>query len=535
MTDTARQIEQGNVALGIEFGSTRIKAVLIGRDHAPLAAGSHQWENRLENGVWTYSREDILGGLQSAYAALKKDVLERYGARLRRLGCMGVSAMMHGYLPLDREGRQLTAFRTWRNRMTEQAADELTELFQFHIPQRWTIAHLYQAILNGEEHVARIDFLTTLEGYVHWLLTGRRVVGVGEGAGIVPTDPALNDYDPTMLRLFEEKIASYGYPWTLRQILPQVLSAGENAGFLTEDGALLLDPTGDLLPGVSFCPPEGDAGTGMTATGCVRPRMANVSAGTSIFSMAVLEKPLSRVYPEIDLVTTPTGRPVAMVHCSNCTSDLNAWAGMLKEAVEALGQPCDMDKLYAALFRQAMLGDKDCGGLVSVGYFSGENIPRLEEGRPLMVRQPESRLSFANFARSLVCSSMATLKIGMRLLEEEHVRVDTLVGHGGLFKTPGTAQRLLASALRAPVSVMETAGEGGAWGMALLAAYRLWGREGQSLEDYLEEEVFVNARRVTEAPDPDDAAAFDRYLQRFETALELEREAVRLFPAQAAE
>ena len=527
MKEISRRIERGETALGIEFGSTRIKAVLIDSTHSPIATGAHQWENRLENGVWTYRQQDILSGLQSAYAALKRAVLEQYGVPLRRLGCIGVSAMMHGYLPFDREGRQLTAFRTWRNRMTEPAATRLTELFQFHIPQRWTIAHLYQAILNGEEHVPQIDFLTTLEGYVHWLLSGCRVIGVGEGAGIVPTDPSVNDYDQRMMDRFEKLIEPYHFPWKLRQILPKVLTAGEDAGSLTEEGARLLDPDGDLLPGAPLCPPEGDAGTGMVATGSIRPRMGNVSAGTSIFSMVVLEKPLSRVYPEIDLVATPTGHPVAMVHCSNCSSDLNAWIGLLKEALEALGQPCETGQLYAALFHQAMLGDKDCGGLVNVGYFSGENITRLEEGRPLIVRTPEARLSFANFGRALLSSAMATLKIGMRLLEDEQVQIDTLIGHGGLFKTPKTAQSLLASALNRPISVLENAGEGGAWGMSLLAAYRIWRKENECLEDYLDQSVFAHVRQTTELPQAEDRDAFETYLKRFQSALDIEREAVR--------
>ncbi len=522
----ARKIEQGETALGIEFGSTRIKAVLIDSTHSPIASGAHQWENRLENGVWTYSGQDIIEGLQSAYHSLKQDVQTCYGVTLRRVGCIGISAMMHGYLPLGKDGKQLTAFRTWRNRMTETAAARLTELFKFHIPQRWTIAHLYQAILNGEEHVPQIDFLTTLEGYVHWLLSGSRVIGVGEGAGIMPIDATTNDYDQQMVESFEELIASYHFPWKLRQILPRVLNAGENAGTLTESGAHLLDPDGDLLTGISLCPPEGDAGTGMVATKSVQPRTGNVSAGTSIFSMVVLEKPLKKVYPEIDIVATPTGHPVAMVHCSNCSSDLNAWVELIKEALDALGLPCDMNKLYTTLFTSAMQGDKDCGGLVNIGYFSGENITGLDEGRPLFVRTPEAKLSFANFGRALILSAMSTLKIGMKLLDKEQVQIDTLIGHGGIFKTPKVAQSLLASALNRPVAVLENAGEGGAWGMALLAAYHIWRKDGESLENYLDQSVFAHIRQTTELPQSEDHKAFETYLERFQSALEIERKAV---------
>ena len=528
MSQLSSWIEEGRAVLGIEYGTTRIKAVLIGPDHAPIASGACVWENVLEGGYWTYHEADIWRGLQAAYAELKQDVLRQYGVRLTRLGALGFSAMMHGYLPFDREGRLLVPFRTWRNATTGPAADALTRLFDFHIAQRWTIAHLYQAILNGEEHVARIDHLTTLEGYVHWKLSGRRAVGVGEGSGIVPTDLSTNDYDQRMVDAFERLIAPYGYPWRLRDILPKVLPAGADAGSLTPEGTLLLDPTGELLPGTPMCPPEGDAETGLMATNCVAPGQGCVSAGTSIFSMVVLEKLLSRPYPEVDIVMTPTGLPVAMVHCSNCTSDINAWAGMLREAAQSLGFEPDMGQIYTAMFRAAMRGAPDCGGIVTCGYLSGENIARLKEGRPMLVRSPENRIAFADLSRSLILSAMATLKLGMGVLDEEHVTIERLIGHGGFFKTPGTAQSLLASALQTPVSVMETAGEGGAWGMALLAAYRVWHAPGETLERYLAERVFRGAKLVEERPVPEDVASITAYTERFRAMLELERDAVRL-------
>ena len=519
-------IESGKGVLGVEFGSTRIKAVLIGEDHTVLAAGGFDWENQLRDGVWTYDLADVWTGLQSAYAALRGDVEARYGVKLKKLAAMGVSAMMHGYLAFDAAGRQLAPFRTWRNSMTGQAAEELTRLFSFNIPQRWTIAHLYQAILNGEEHVARIDQVTTLAGYVHWKLTGRRVVGVGEGAGILPIDPERNDYDQAMVDKFEALIAPRGLSWRLRGVLPAVLGAGEDAGCLTPEGALLLDPTGETAPGAPLCPPEGDAGTGMTATNSVAARTGNVSAGTSVFAMVVLERPLSRVYPEIDMVTTPTGKPVAMVHCNNCTSDINAWAGMLGGFLAAMGRPAGAGEIYPALFQAAMRGAKDCGGVVNCCYVSGETITDVAEGRPMLVRTPDAELSFENFARSLVLGAVTTLASGMRILAQEQVRIDVLLGHGGFFKTPGTAQKLLAAALDAPVSVMENAGEGGAWGMALLAAYRVRRTQGETLEAYLSERVFGGVKCVTEQPDAQDAQGFAAYLRRFDAILPAERAAV---------
>ena len=519
-------IEQGKAVLGIELGSTRIKAVLIGPDHAPVASGDHTWENRFEKGVWTYHLEDVWSGIQDAYANLAADVKAKYGAQLTKLGGFGVSAMMHGYLPFDKEGKQLAEFRTWRNTMTGEAAAELTALLGFNVPQRWSIAHLYQAVLKGEDHLPALHHLTTLAGYVHWQLTGKKVLGVGEASGMFPIDSEKCDYDQRMIDLVDAKIAEKGYAWKLRDILPQVLNAGEDAGVITPQGAKLLDPTGMLEAGAVAAPPEGDAGTGMTATNAVAVRTGNVSAGTSVFAMIVLEKPLSKVYPEIDMVTTPTGKPVAMVHCNNCTSDINAWAGMLKGFCDAAGLNVSMNDVYTSLFNAALQGEKDCGGVVNVALFSGEPVVGLDEGRPMLVRMPDAKLSFANFARSIVAGAMTSLKIGMDILVKEKVQIDALLGHGGYFKTPVVGQKILAAALKTPISVMETAGEGGPWGMALLAAYRVNCKEGQTLEAYLNEQVFAGAKGSTVAPDEADAAGFDAYTERFVQALEAEKAAV---------
>ncbi len=522
----ADTIRQGKAVLGIELGSTRIKAVLIDTDHTPIASGDHTWENRLENGVWTYHLDDVWAGIQDAYANMAADVEQKYGVKLEKLAAFGVSAMMHGYLPFDKDGHQLAEFRTWRNTMTAEAAAELTDLLGFNIPQRWSIAHLYQAMLNGEEHVARIAHLTTLAGYVHWQLSGRKCLGVGEASGMFPIDSQKCDYHQHMLDLVDALAAVKGYKWKLRDILPQVLSAGEDAGVMTEAGARLLDPTGTLQPGALMAPPEGDAGTGMAATNSVAVRTGNVSAGTSVFAMVVLEKPLSKVYPEIDMVTTPTGKPVAMVHCNNCTSDINAWVGMLKGFADAAGLKVSMGDIYVSLFNAALTGEKDCGGVINVPLFSGEPVVGLDEGRPMMIRLPDASLSFANFARSLVSGAMTSLKIGMDILVAEQVKIDSLLGHGGYFKTPGVGQRILAAAMKTPISVMETAGEGGPWGMALLAAYRVNGKRGETLEQYLADHVFAGANGSTIAPDPEDAAGFDRYTDRFRQALGAEKAAV---------
>ena len=511
MNNIASVIQSGRAVLGLELGSTRIKCVLIGEDHAPIASGDHTWENRLENGVWTYHMDDVWAGIQDAYAALKADVESRYGVKLTHLAALGVSAMMHGYLPFDKDGKQLCEFRTWRNTMTADAAEALTSLFDFNIPQRWSIAHLYQAILNGESHLPSLARLTTLAGHVHYMLTGRHVMGVGEASGMFPIDSQTGTYDARMVRLFDDAIASKGYGWKLLDILPAVLNAGEDAGCLTAEGAKLLDPTGTLEAGALVAPPEGDAGTGMTATNAVAVRTGNVSAGTSVFAMVVLEKPLSKVYPEIDMVTTPTGKPVAMVHCNNCTSDINAWAGMLKGFCEAAGKSVSMGEIYTALFTSALAGDKDCGGVVNLPLFSGEPVVGLNEGRPMMVRTPDAALTFANFSRSLVAGAMSSLKLGMDILARENVKIDSLLGHGGYFKTPVAGQTILAASLNTPISVMETAGEGGPWGMALLAAYRANKQENQTLEAYLQDQVFAHAKSVSISPDAADAAPIFTY------------------------
>ena len=526
MNNIASVIQSGRAVLGLELGSTRIKCVLIGEDHAPIASGDHTWENRLENGVWTYHMDDVWAGIQDAYAALKADVESKYGVKLTRLAALGVSAMMHGYLPFDKDGKQLCEFRTWRNTMTAEAAEALTTLFDFNIPQRWSIAHLYQAILNGESHLPSLARLTTLAGHVHYMLTGRHVMGVGEASGMFPIDSQTGTYDARMVRLFDEAIASKGYGWKLLDILPAVLNAGEDAGSLTAEGAKLLDPTGALEAGALVAPPEGDAGTGMTATNAVAVRTGNVSAGTSVFAMVVLEKPLSKVYPEIDMVTTPTGKPVAMVHCNNCTSDINAWAGMLKGFCEAAGKSVSMGEIYTALFTSALAGDKDCGGVVNLPLFSGEPVVGLNEGRPMMVRTPDAALTFANFSRSLVAGAMSSLKLGMDILARENVKIDSLLGHGGYFKTPVAGQTILAASLNTPISVMETAGEGGPWGMALLAAYRANRQENQTLEAYLQDQVFAHAKSVSISPDAADAAGLEAYTQRFSACLDAQKAAI---------
>ena len=520
----AAAIERGDTALGIELGSTRIKAVLIGPDHAPIATGAFDWENRLEHGVWTYHLDDVWTGIQAACREMMGQVQQRYGVPLATVGAMGVSAMMHGYLPFDKDGEQLCAFRTWRNTMTEPEAKELTELFQYNIPQRWSIAHLWRAIRHGEDHVGKIAFLTTLEGYVHWKLTGRKVLGVGEAAGMFPLDEQ-GRYHPRMAAQFNRLLAERGLPWKLEEILPEILVAGDPAGELTPEGARLLDPTGTLRPGVPLCPPEGDAGTGMAATNSVRARTGNVSAGTSIFSMVVLEHPLSKVHPEIDMVATPAGLPVAMVHCNTCTSDLDAWVKLFAELLQEAGAQVPKSQLYDLLYHKALEGAVDCGGVVSYNCYSGEPVIGLEEGRPLLMRLPEAKLSLGNFMRAQLYAAMATLRMGMEILFEEQVGLDTLYGHGGLFKTKGVGQRLMAGALHVPVAVMETAGEGGPWGMALLAMYRKNRKEGESLEQYLQQEVFAHANGQRVDPDPADVAGFAAYLKRYEAGLAVERAA----------
>ena len=514
-------------ALGIEFGSTRIKAVLIGPEHTPLAQGDYTWENQLHNGIWTYPLEQVWQGLQSAYAALAADVQQKYGCTLTKVGCIGISAMMHGYLAFDANGELLVPFRTWRNTITGAAAEELTAAFGFNIPQRWSIAHLYQAMLNKEEHLSKLDFFTTLAGYVHWQLTGHKVLGVGDASGMFPIDSTTGGYDAAMLQKFNTMAAAKGYAVDLNALLPEVLPAGADAGTLTEAGARLLDPAGNLQAGIPLCPPEGDAGTGMAATNSVAERTGNISAGTSIFAMAVLEKPLSAVYPEIDMVTTPDGAPVAMVHCNNCTNEINAWAQVFKGFLQALGQTPDMNQIFTAMFTAAREGAVDGGGLVLYNYLSGEPITNLEEGRPLLVRGPDAQLTFPNFMRTQLYSALATLKIGLDILAQEEVAVDRLLGHGGFFKTPVVGQKILAAAAGAPVSVMETAGEGGPWGMALLCAYMVQKEAGERLEDYLDNKVFAGQPITTQTPDPEEQAGFQQFLGRYTSALVVERTAAR--------
>ncbi|MDR2112547.1 MAG: FGGY-family carbohydrate kinase, partial [Candidatus Accumulibacter sp.] len=484
--DTKREILAGRTSLGIELGSTRIKAVLIAADHSPLASGGHAWENRLEDGVWTYRLEDVWQGIQACFRELAENVRERHGAPLSTVGAMGVSAMMHGYLVFDRAGKHLAPFRTWRNTMTEQAAGRLTEQFRFNIPQRWSVAHLYQAILNGEAHIKDIAFMTTLAGYVHWKLTGNKYLGVDDASGMFPLDREGHGYDERMLRLFDRLTEEFDLGWRLEEILPRVLSAGGGAGTLTKEGARLIDPSGLLEPGIPLCPPEGDAGTGMVATNSIARRSGNISAGTSAFAMIVLEKELSRVYTEIDIVATPAGAPVAMVHCNNCASDIDAWVGLFAEVLGAFGLKPDKTALYETLYRKSLEGEADGGGLLSYNYLAGEPITGFDEGRPLLVRMPDSRLTLDNFMRALLFSVMGTLKLGMDILtEKEHVRIDRMLGHGGLFKVKGVAQGIMSAALGLPVAVMETAGEGGAWGMAILAAYMRQREAGEPLDKYL--------------------------------------------------
>ena len=525
--DIRNAIEAGQTALGIEFGSTRIKAVLIGAGHAPIASGSHEWENRYENGVWTYSLEDVWSGLQASYRDLKNAVQTQYGVSLRTVGAIGFSGMMHGYVAVDKDANLLVPFRTWRNTITGQAAEKLTELFQFNIPQRWSIAHLYQAILNGEPHVREINHLTTLAGYVHWKLTGEQVMGIGEASGMFPIDSTINDYDAGRISQFDELLAAQNMPWRLRDILPRVLVAGEAAGALTAEGAKLLDPSGELQAGIPLCPPEGDAGTGMVATNSVAERTGNVSAGTSVFAMIVLEKALSRLYPEIDMVTTPTGKPVAMVHSNNCTSDLNAWIDLFQEVTGALGVAVSESQLYETLYKTALQGDADGGGLLAYNYVSGEHITHMEEGRPLFVRTPNSRFTLANFMRTHLFASVGALKIGLDILfDKEQVEIDQILGHGGFFKTEEVGQRIMAAAMNVPVSVMETAGEGGAWGIALLAAYMARKSEQEPLEAYLAEKVFAGEKATTLAPDARDVEGFTAFMARYEQGLGIERAAI---------
>ena len=515
--------------LGIELGSTRIKAVMIDNNHSPVATGSYTWENDLTDGVWTYPLEKAVAGVRACYSELRRDFEKKFGQSLTTIGGMGISGMMHGYLVLDKEGKQLAPFRTWRNTITAPAAAELTELFRFNIPQRWSIAHLYQAILNGEPHVKNIARLTTLSGYIHSLLTGENVMGVGEVSGMFPYDDEAGDFDADRIAQFDDLVQPYGFPWKTRNILPQVRRAGEPSGVLTAAGAALLDESGTLQPGIPFCPPEGDAGTGMVATGAVVPRTGSISAGTSAFSLQVLERPLKNYYPEIDVVATPAGKTVAMAHTNTCTSEIDAWVGLFADVIRATGQEADLGQLYPLLYRKALDGAPDCGGIIAFNYFAGEPLTGTETGRPMLLRLPDSKMTIGNFMRSQLYGAIATLKIGMDMLKrEEQVESDRLLGHGGFFKTPGVGQQILADALNVPISTMETAGEGGPWGMAILAAYMGQKTPGETLEEYLANRVFANAVSTCAQPDAAGVAGFQSYLDRYIACLPAQKQAAAL-------
>ena len=527
-SDAKSTIETGKAILGIELGSTRIKAVLIDQENKPIAQGNHTWENQLVDGLWTYSIEAIWSGLQDCYADLRSNVKNLYGIEIENLAAIGVSAMMHGYMPFNAKEEILVPFRTWRNTNTGRAAAALSDLFVYNIPLRWSISHLYQAILDNEAHVKDIDFLTTLAGYVHWQLTGEKVLGIGDASGMLPIDPTTHNYSAEMVAKFDKLIAPNQYNWTLQDILPKVLSAGESAGVLTPEGSKKLDASGHLKAGIPVCPPEGDAGTGMVATNAVKQRTGNVSAGTSSFSMIVLEKELSKPYEMIDMVTTPDGSLVAMVHCNNCTSDLNAWVNLFKEYQELLGIPVDMNEIYSKLYNIALTGDADCGGLLSYNYISGEPVTGLAEGRPLFVRSANDKFNLANFMRSHLYASVGVLKIGNDILfNEEKIKVDRITGHGGLFKTKGVGQRILAAAINSPISVMETAGEGGAWGIALLGSYLVNNEKKQSLADFLDEKVFVGDAGIEVSPTAEDEAGFNTYIENYKAGLPIEEAAVK--------
>ena len=529
-----REIEDGATTLGIEYGSTRIKAVLNDSHNAPIAVGTFDWENSFDGRFWTYAEDELLNGIAAAYASLKADVSEKYGLTLSRVGAMGVSAMMHGYLPFDAEGNLLVPFRTWRNTTTTRAARELSQLFSFHIPERWSVSHIYQAVLDEEPHVSKIAHFTTLAGYAHWKLTGQKALSVGDASGMFPIDSTTKDYDKKMIAAFDELVASRGVAWKVEDLLPKVMVAGEVAGHLTEEGARLLDPSGDLQSGCPLCPPEGDAGTGMIATNSVAQRTGNVSAGTSVFSMVVLEHALKdSTAPEIDLVTTPVGDPVAMVHCNNCTSDINDWVDLLADYSRVMGHQVDKGSIYTTLFNEALAGEKDAGGLVSLPFISGETVMGVQTGYPLFLRGQNARFTIANFMRMNIMAAFGALAAGNDALKAQGVKIDKLYGHGGIFKTPKVAQSLLAAALDAPVAVMATAGEGGAWGQAVAASYMLRKADGESLADFLNNKVFADMEGVTLEPDADDVAGYRSFLEAFKRANEAEKAAEKHFSREA--
>ena len=520
-------IESGKIALGIEFGSTKIKAVLIDENNNLIASSGHKWENKYENGVWTYSLDDIWSGLQDCYSKLAATVKEKYDAEITKIGAMGFSAMMHGYMAFDKDDTLLVPFRTWRNTITSEASDKLTEVFDFNIPQRWSIAHLYQAVLNKEAHVKDVNFFTTLAGYIHWQLTGKKVLGVGDASGMFPIDSTTGDYDEKMLGQFDELVAPEGFAWKIKDILPGVLSAGEDAGVLTEEGAKKLDVSGKLQAGTRVCPPEGDAGTGMVATNSIEVRTGNVSAGTSVFAMIVLENRLKKAYRQIDMVTTPVGDAVAMVHCNNCTSEINAWVDLFSEYSKLMGIEVSPEEIFDKLFKQALLAEKDGGGIVAYNYFSGEHVTGFEEGRPLLVRETNAKFNLPNLMRVQLYTALGALKTGLDILfKEEKVEVDSIFGHAGYFTKKGVGQKILAGAINTPVSVMETAGEGGAWGIAILASYMVNKKDGQSLQDYLSNEVFANQHGEVVEPDPEDVKGFDEFIEKYTKCLAIERAAV---------
>jgi sugar (pentulose or hexulose) kinase len=531
LVKVSEAVKQGDVTLGIELGSTRIKAVLVADDFHTIATGSYVWENKFENGIWTYALDEVWEGIQSSYAQLAKEVRSKYQVPLTKIGAIGVSAMMHGYLAFSKNGDLLTPFRTWRNNITERAASQLTDLFQFNIPERWSIAHLYQAILNQEPHVKDIHFITTLAGYVHWRLSGKKVLGIGDASGVFPIDEVTGTYSAGLLKRFEslENVASY--PWKIKEILPEVLKAGECAGRLTKEGARLLDAGGKLQEGSLMVPPEGDAGTGMVSTNSVRKRTGNISVGTSAFSMIVLNKPLKKVYRDVDIVMTPDGTPVAMVHTNNCSSDIDAWANLFKEFAECLGVDINTDKLYETLFQAAAKADCDAGGLVNYSYLSGENITRMPAGRPLFVRNPDSTFTLPNFVLAQLYAALAPLKIGMDILKkEEQIETKFFIAQGGLFKTPGIAQQVLANALNTPIAVMSTAGEGGAWGMALLAIFAKRKDRYQNLEDFLDREVFANLESTILSPEPEGVSGYEAFIERYQKGLPVESMAIKCLP-----
>jgi len=528
LNDVRNAIIKGQTAIGIELGSTRIKTVMIDLDNKPIASGSHDWENSYINNIWTYSlADDVWKGVRNSYSKMADSVEKQFGVTVKNTGSIGFSGMMHGYLVFDKEENLLTPFRTWRNNITGQASEALTKLFNYPIPQRWSIAHLYQAILNQEEHISEIAYMTTLAGYIHWKLTGKKVLGVGEASGVFPIDLKTKGFNSKMIELFNKQISQMNLPWNLKDILPDVLLAGKKAGELTKEGAQLLDVTGQLQSGIPLCPPEGDAGTGMVGTNSVSVRTGNVSAGTSVFSMIVLEKELSRVYPEIDLVTTPGGDLVAMVHSNNCTSDYDAWMGLFKEVIKTLGMDIDKSTMYDTLLNSALQGDPDCGGLLAYGYVSGEHITHFEEGRPIFVRSSDSNFNLSNFMRFHLYTALGAMKIGLNiLLEKESVKVDKIMGHGGFFKTKKVGQKIMATVFDTPISVMETAGEGGAWGIALLASYMANCVEGESLEEFLNKRVFGDQIEDSVTPDPRDVAGFNEFMKRYTKGLDIERAAV---------